>query len=75
MMKMPTVGRIVHFFDVLSDGTPLAAIVVAVVSDRLVNLVVWDEFGQEDSECDVIFCQSDEVVGEDDAYATWPERV
>ena len=78
-MNTPTPGRVVHFFPSVNDGiarngdAPLAALIVAVLGDRLVNLTVFDAHGNTHPRTDVHLIQDDtDVYVTDDARAEWP---
>lgn len=61
----PTVVRAVHYKD--EEGKTLAATVVAVVDD-VVNLAVWNEFGQQ-------FAVLNVKQGDERGQWNWPPRV
>lgn len=72
----PTPGRIVWYFPAPHDGIgqiagqPLAAIVAAAHHDRLVNLAVFDAYGNTQQRSNVQLAQpGDEVPN--NAYASW----
>lgn len=72
----PTPGRIVWYYPTQHDGIarlngdPLAAIVAGVHNDRLVNLAVFDAYGNTQQRSLVLLVQPDETVP-DFAHATW----
>lgn len=68
---MPTVGCIVHFC-ASSKAEPEAAMIVAVLSNRDVNLVVWDRMGVQRFEETVEL--ADEPPADRSSWA-WPPRV
>ena len=77
-MIHPTVGRIVWFYPMApgefpgSGGPqPLAAIVVSVLSDRLVNLAAFDAAGTLRTRHDVLLVQEGEATPTDHAFCTW----
>jgi hypothetical protein len=50
MTKLPYVGQAVQFSHPANDGakkSPLAATVIVVVANELVDLVVWDRNGEK----------------------------
>lgn len=68
----PTVGRIVHYRENPNyDNAPLAAIVVKVLSARLVNLCVFDAFGVPSSKTGVPLRMGEVPTG---AYWEWPVK-
>lgn len=78
-MIQPTVGRVVWYRASANDARPhegdqpLAAQIVAVHSDTLVNLGVFDRVGVPFSRLDVVLV-NDEMTEEDrplDGYAEW----
>ena len=78
-MTNPTPGRVLHFFPSINDGiarngaAPLAALIVAVLGDRLVNLAVFDANGNSHARTDVQLIQDDtDVYVTDAARAEWP---
>jgi hypothetical protein len=72
----PTPGRIVWFYPAPHDGIatlnnqPLAAIVAGVHHDRLINLAVFDAYGNTQQRSNVTLVQPGEDWG-DSAHATW----
>lgn len=72
----PTPGRIVWFHPAPHDGVatlngqPLAAIVAGVHSDRLINLAVFDAYGNSQQRSNVHLVQPDDAAP-DCAHATW----
>lgn len=49
-MQTPTIGRIVHFNNSITDGDSVviekqAALVVGVHSDTCISVVAWNEYG------------------------------
>lgn len=72
----PTPGRIVWFNPAPHDGLatlnghPLAAIVAGVHNDRLVNLAVFDAYGNSQQRSNVHLVQPGDAVP-DFAHATW----
>lgn len=72
----PTPGRIVWFNPAPHDGLatmnghPLAAIVAGVHNDRLVNLAVFDAYGNTQQRSSVQLVQPGDAVP-DSAHATW----
>ena len=78
-MIAPTIGRIVEFYPALasqyafSAGLPHAAIVAAVLNDRLVNLMVIDGNGAPFGRTRVALLQDgDKPMGEGVDHAVWP---
>lgn len=81
-MIRPTTGRHVDFFPGASSIAPgfnyfdkerktaLAAMVVAVHSDRMVNLVVWDQHGHQHQRTSVALMQDDDAAPKDDDGST-----
>lgn len=79
----PTPGRIVHFFPGVADGVsqagrgtsdaqPLAAIVAMVHNERMVNLCVFDAYGNPHARPNVYLSQPDKDVPNDGtSYAKW----
>ncbi|NGP62728.1 hypothetical protein FLT15_31675 [Paenibacillus thiaminolyticus] len=65
MNQKPSIGRIVHYH--VEDCEPLAAIITAVVADKVVDLCVFAPDG--------ISFQKNVLYGEDDARWSWPPRV
>lgn len=77
MLIKPTVGRVVWFFTKQSAGMPggggsepLAALIVKVHSDRLVNLVVFDAVGASHQKCSVPLVQQNDEAP-DGMFCTW----
>lgn len=80
-MIKPTVGRVVWFhpasnvatsgFAHPDAGEPLAAIVARVLSDRIVNLTVFDALGVPHSRTAVQLVQEGDPVPGGGYYATW----
>lgn len=72
----PTPGRIVWFYPAPHDGIgqiggqPLAAIVAGVHNDRLINLAVFDAYGNTQQRSNVTLAQPDEDRPSG-AHATW----
>jgi hypothetical protein len=72
----PTPGRIVWYTPAPHDGIgqiagqPLAAIVAGVHSDRLINLAVFDAYGNTQQRSNVTLVQPGDAVP-DSAHATW----
>jgi hypothetical protein len=72
----PTPGRIVWFHPAPHDGVatlngqPLAAIVSGVHSDRLINLAVFDAYGNSQQRSNVHLVQPGDATP-DSAHATW----
>lgn len=72
----PTPGRVVWFNPTPHDGIatlngqPLAAIVAGVHNDRLVNLAVFDAYGNAQQRSNVHLVQPGDAVP-DSAHATW----
>lgn len=72
----PTPGRIVWFHPAPHDGIatlngqPLAAIVAGVHSDRLINLAVFDAYGNTQQRSNVHLVQPGDETP-DSAHATW----
>ncbi len=72
----PTPGRIVWFYPAPHDGIgqiggqPLAAIVAGVHNDRLINLAVFDAYGNTQQRSGVTLVQPGDAVP-DSAHATW----
>lgn len=72
----PTPGRVVWYWPSAADGiasmsgAPLAAIVAGVHSDRLVNLAVFDFYGNAQQRSNVRLVQPDDAIP-DFAYASW----
>lgn len=72
----PTPGRIVWYFPAPHDGIgqiagqPLAAIVAAAHHDRLVNLAVFDAYGNAQQRSNVTLVQPDEDLPSG-AFAAW----
>lgn len=52
-------------------GEPLDATIVAVFGDRLVNLVVFDAFGNHYKRINVVLKQDDDAVPSGEAFAEW----
>ncbi len=74
----PSVGRIVWFYPAPHDGIgqigsqPLAAIVAGVHNDRLINLAVFDAYGNTQQRSNVTLLQPEDANRPDGgAYATW----
>jgi len=73
----PTIGRIVWWFPhademIMNDGVqPLAAIIVHVTNDRVVNLAVHDRWGYIQARTEVPLLQDDDVAPTEHGYATW----
>lgn len=78
-MIKPTVGRVVWYhpgagadsYMVRNGADPMAAIVTAVHSDTLVNLVVFDANGIPNSRTSVRLIQEGEGVEPSDRYCEW----
>lgn len=74
---IPTVGRIVWFTPADHDGIgrlngqPLAAIVAGVHSDNLVNLAVFDAYGNTQQRSNVRLVQPGETTPDGAPYAAW----
>jgi hypothetical protein len=72
----PAPGRVVWFYPAPHDGIatlngqPLAAIVAGVHSDRLINLAVFDAYGNTQQRGNVRLVQPGDAVP-DSAHATW----
>lgn len=72
----PTPGSVVWYWPSAADGiasmsgAPLAAIVAGVHSDRLVNLAVFDFYGNAQQRSNVRLVQPDDAIP-DFAYASW----
>ena len=80
-MIAPTIGRIVEFYPALasqyalSAGLPHAAIVAAVLNDRLVNLMVIDTNGTPFGRTRVALLQDgDKPMGTGVDHAAWPNH-
>lgn len=79
MIITPTNGRIVWYTpDALSDplvihdkATPLAAMVVHVWGDRMVNLVVFDSDGYQHRRTSVTLVQDDDPKPSGGRYCEW----
>lgn len=77
----PTVGRVVWFHpeceypDITQHNPkqPLAGIVAYVLSDRIVNLAVFDQEGRQHAATTVLFVQGD-VQPDGGAWAEWPRQ-
>lgn len=76
-MIKPTVGRVVWFYPEIDDEHfedqgkgPFAAMVCAVHSDFLINVVVFNEHGESEGRCDVTLVQEGQPVPFG-AYAEW----
>lgn len=75
----PTVGRVVHFYPNGGmvepygyDGQPWKADIVAVHSDRMVNLSAFDPMGSHYALTSVGLVQpGDDVPGEGTSYCIW----
>lgn len=77
----PTVGRVVWFYPAANQqsadfsppaaGQPLAAIVVAVKSEEVVNLTVFDAMGFPHARINVPLLQEGQETREGGFYATW----
>ncbi len=73
----PSPGRIVWFYPAEHDGIgrlngqPLAAIVAGVHNDRLVNLAVFDAYGNTQQRSNVDLIQPDTTKPDGGSYATW----
>lgn len=73
----PTPGRIVWYYPGPHDGIlrgpdePLAAIVVKVWGDRMVNLAVFDSNGNLHQRPSVALVQEGDEKPEGGAYCTW----
>lgn len=73
----PTPGRIVWFYPAPHDGIatlngqPLAAVVAGVHDDRLVNLAVFDAYGNTQQRSNVQLVQPDTTKPDGGSYATW----
>ena len=79
-MIQPTLGRIVHYRPVshdrmLANKGALAAIVVRVWNDRLVNLTVFDQDGGTHSRLQVHLVQPGETPPAVGAWCEWPPRL
>ena len=78
-MIKPTVGRVVWYRPgagadsyIVRNGTdPMAAIVTAVYSDTLVNLVVFDASGTPKSRTSIRLVQEGESTDPGTAYCEW----
>jgi hypothetical protein len=76
----PTPGRIVWFYPAPHDGIatlnnqPLAAIVAGVHSDHLVNLAIFDAYGNTQQRSNVTLVQPGEDAP-NHAHATWNQAV
>ena len=75
-MIKPTCGRIVFFTPHKNDqtphsGVPLAAIIVYVHSDSMVNLTVFDAFGRIHARPSVPLLQEGDGKPVDGGYAEW----
>jgi hypothetical protein len=72
----PTPGRVVWFYPAPHDGIatlnnqPLAAIVADVHSDRLINLAVFDAYGNTQQRSNVHLVQPGDATP-DSAHASW----
>lgn len=72
----PTPGRVVWYFPTQHDGIarlgnqPLAAIVAGVHGDRVVNLAVFDAYGNTQQRSQVVLVQPGDETP-DHAYASW----
>jgi hypothetical protein len=75
----PTVGRIVHYYPVGSgpDWPPLAAIIVHVWCDTLVNLAVFGRQGTllSPPAHAVQLLEAGMPIPAEASYCKWPERV
>lgn len=79
MIIVPSVGRIVWYRPsvndagvmLIRDGQPLAAMVVYVWHDRMVNVTVWDHNGKAFVRTSVFLCQDGDVVPPGNAHAEW----
>lgn len=73
----PTPGRVVWFTPAAHDGIgqlngqPLAAIVAGVHSDSLVNLAVFDAYGNAQQRSRVLLVQPGEAAPDGGSYAAW----
>ncbi len=70
----PTVGRVVHYWGRevrFVKSAALAAIVTAVHSDRLVNLVVFDVRGSSGGVANVVLVQPGETPPLDSGFCSW----
>jgi len=73
----PTPGRVVWFRPAAHDGIgtlngqPLAAIVAGVHNDRLVNLAVFDAYGNSQQRSSVTLVQPGDDVPAGGSYAEW----
>lgn len=78
-MIKPTNGRIVWYtasrHDGMpgNDGEPLAAIVVHVWNERMVNLTVFDPNGIPCPRTSVPLVQEGDVAPKDGGYCEWPK--
>lgn len=76
-MISPTVGRNVWYHPggdeagTIAKGQHLAAIIADVKSDRCVNLMVIDSYGQPSSRLDVQLLQDDDVAPVGVSFAEW----
>lgn len=73
-MIKPTVGRVVWFFppkDKNPNLQPHAALVAHVHNDRLVNLAVFNENGENYSRTSVQLLQDEDAAPEVGFYAQW----
>lgn len=78
-MIVPTVGRIVWFTPSMHDVNlthhdklkPLAAIVVHIWHDRMVNLAVFDSNGQSIGKTSVQLLQDDDRKPEQGYFCSW----
>jgi hypothetical protein len=74
----PTVGRIVHYFPAgYMGGPPLAAIIVHVWGDTLVNLAVFGRQGNllSPPAHAVALLEEGSPIPSNKSYWKWPERV
>lgn len=73
----PTPGRVVWYHPAEHDGIgrlngqPLAAIVAGVHNDNLVNLAVFDAYGNSQQRSNVHLIQPEDDVQANYAHATW----
>jgi hypothetical protein len=67
----PTPGRIVWYHPAFAHTAALAAIVVGIHSERLVNLTVFNDDGSMHPELEVTLLQDDDAAPADKPYAEW----
>lgn len=70
-VDLNTRGTLTHPGMQAFPGQPLDATIVAVTNDRLVNLVIFDVYGNHHSKLDVTLLQDDDAPPAYKGYAEW----